>query len=278
VVLAYLPSPSQGVWHLGPLPIRAYALCIIAGIIVALIMTQRRWTARGGDPEAILDVALWAVPFGIVGGRLYHLITDPELYFTTGKDPIKALYIWDGGLGIWGAVALGAVGAWIGCRRRGISLLAFGDALAPGLIVAQALGRWGNYFNQELYGAPTTLPWALGAGHRSRPPPGGHPRHRALPPHIPLRMPLGPRRRAAAALGRSPVHPAPRQALRPVRRRLHPRPRLGRSPAGRSRQPLPRAAPQRLDLADRLPHRPYRAAVAIPRRETPELRHAAHIG
>jgi len=169
VVLAYLPSPSQGVWHLGPLPIRAYALCIIAGIIVALIMTQRRWTARGGDPEAVLDVALWAVPFGIVGGRLYHLITDPELYFTAGKDPIKALYIWDGGLGIWGAVALGAVGAWIGCRRRGISLLAFGDALAPGLIVAQAIGRWGNYFNQELYGAPTTLPWALAIDPAHRP-------------------------------------------------------------------------------------------------------------
>ena len=111
MVLAYLPSPSQGVWHLGPLPIRAYALCIIAGIIVALLMTQRRWTTRGGDPEAILDVALWAVPFGVVGGRLYHLITDPELSFTAGKDPIKALYIWDGGLGIWGAVALGAVGA-----------------------------------------------------------------------------------------------------------------------------------------------------------------------
>jgi len=161
VVLAYLPSPSQGVWHLGPLPIRAYALCIIAGIIVALIMTRRRWTARGGDPEDILDVALWAVPFGVIGGWLYHLITDPELYFTAGKDPIKALYIWDGGLGIWGAVALGAVGAWIGCRRRGISLLAFGDALAPGLIVAQAIGRWGNYFNQELYGSPTTLSWAL---------------------------------------------------------------------------------------------------------------------
>jgi len=169
VVLAYLPSPSQGVWHLGPLPIRAYALCIIAGIIVALIMTQRRWTTRGGDPEAILDVALWAVPFGVIGGRLYHLITDPELYFTAGKDPIKALYIWDGGLGIWGAVALGAVGAWIGCRRRGISLLAFGDALAPGLIVAQAIGRWGNYFNQELYGSPTTLPWALAIDPAHRP-------------------------------------------------------------------------------------------------------------
>jgi len=110
------------------------------------------------------------VPFGIVGGRLYHVITDPELYFAAGEQPIRALYIWDGGLGIWGAVALGAVGAWIGCRRRGIRLLDFADALAPGLAAAQAIGRWGNYFNQELYGAPTTLPWALWIDPANRPP------------------------------------------------------------------------------------------------------------
>jgi prolipoprotein diacylglyceryl transferase len=161
MVLAYLPSPSQGVWHLGPIPIRAYALCIIAGIFLAVWLTQRRWKARGGDPDDIMSVAVWAVPFGIVGGRLYHVLTDPELYFLPGRNPVKAFYIWDGGLGIWGAVALGAVGAWIGCRRRGINLLDFGDALAPGLVFAQAIGRWGNYFNQELYGRPTTLPWAL---------------------------------------------------------------------------------------------------------------------
>jgi len=141
-----------------PHPIRAYALCIIAGIIVALLMTRRRWTARGGDPEAILDVALWAVPFGVVGGRLYHLITDPELYFTAGKDPIKALYIWDGGLGIWGAVALGAVGAWIGCRRRGISLR-----------TAAALGRsplhpW-PAANFSLSTSPPTPSVAAGSRH-----------------------------------------------------------------------------------------------------------------
>jgi prolipoprotein diacylglyceryl transferase len=169
MVLAYLPSPARGVWHLGPIPIRAYALCIIAGIVVAIWLTQRRWRARGGNPDDILDIALWAVPFGIVGGRLYHVLTDPELYFASGKDPVQALYIWDGGLGIWGAVALGAVGAWIGCRRHNINLLDLGDALAPGLVLAQAIGRWGNYFNQELFGRPTTLPWALQIDPAHRP-------------------------------------------------------------------------------------------------------------
>ena len=91
-VLAYFPTPAQGVWHLGPVPIRAYALCIIAGIVVAIWLTQRRWKARGGDPDDVMDIAMWAVPFGIVGGRLYHVITDPELYFLPGRDPIKAFY------------------------------------------------------------------------------------------------------------------------------------------------------------------------------------------
>jgi len=109
------------------------------------------------------------VPFGILGGRLYHVLTDPELYFAPGQHPIRALFIWDGGLGIWGAVALGAVGAWIGCRRAGIRLADFADAVAPGLVLAQAIGRWGNYFNQELYGGPSTLPWALAIDPAHRP-------------------------------------------------------------------------------------------------------------
>ncbi len=169
-MLAYLPSPPRGVWYLGPIPIRAYALCIIVGILVALWWTQRRWVARGGAADDVLDVATWAVPFGIIGARLYHVITDPEFYFGPGRDPVRALYIWDGGLGIWGAVALGAVGAWIGCRRRGIRLADFADAMAPGLVVAQAIGRWGNYFNQELYGGPSTLPWAVEIDPAHRPP------------------------------------------------------------------------------------------------------------
>nr|WP_199340401.1 prolipoprotein diacylglyceryl transferase [Mycobacteroides chelonae] len=160
--MAYIPSPPQGVWHLGPIPIRAYALCIIAGIIVALVIGDRRWEQRGGERGVIYDIALWAVPFGLVGGRLYHVMTDWQTYFGPhGKGLGKAIAVWEGGLGIWGAVALGGVGAWIACRRRGISLPAFGDAIAPGIVLAQAIGRLGNYFNQELTGGPTTLPWGL---------------------------------------------------------------------------------------------------------------------
>ncbi|PKH41488.1 prolipoprotein diacylglyceryl transferase [Nocardioides alpinus] len=161
VTLMSIPSPSEGVWHIGPVPIRAYALCIIAGIVFAIWLGERRWVARGGRPGEVSDLAIWAVPFGLIGGRLYHVITDWHLYFGEGQDPITALYVWRGGLGIWGAVALGIVGIWIGARLRGIKLLPLLDALAPGVLVAQALGRWGNWFNQELYGRPTDLPWGL---------------------------------------------------------------------------------------------------------------------
>jgi prolipoprotein diacylglyceryl transferase len=161
VTLLSIPSPSEGVWHLGPVPIRAYALCIIAGIVFAIWLGERRWIARGGEPGAVSDLAIWAVPFGLVGGRLYHVITDWELYFGEDKNPVTALYVWRGGLGIWGAIALGALGVWIGARLRGIKLLPLLDALAPGVLVAQAMGRWGNWFNQELYGRPTDLPWGL---------------------------------------------------------------------------------------------------------------------
>ena len=160
-VLASLPSPTQGVWELGPLPIRAYALCIVAGIVAAVLITEKRWVARGGAPGDVLDIAVWAVPFGIIGGRLYHVISSPRAYFGEHGDPLRAFAIWEGGLGIWGAIALGGVGAWIACRRRGIPLPAFADALAPGLLVAQAIGRLGNWFNNELYGGPTDLPWRL---------------------------------------------------------------------------------------------------------------------
>ncbi len=169
-VLAFFPSPPQGVWHVGPIPIRAYALFIIAGIIAALLIGDRRWEARGGERGVIYDIALWAVPFGLVGGRLYHLATDWRTYFGEGgAGPIAALRIWDGGLGIWGAIALGGVGAWIACRRRDIPLPAFGDAIAPGIVLAQAIGRVGNYFNQELYGRETAMPWGLEIFYRRDP-------------------------------------------------------------------------------------------------------------
>ncbi|WP_197383142.1 prolipoprotein diacylglyceryl transferase [Mycolicibacterium mengxianglii] len=169
-LLAAFPSPSQGVWHLGPVPIRAYAIFIIVGIIAALVIGDRRWEARGGERGVIYDIALWAVPFGLIGGRLYHVITDWQTYFGEGgAGPAAALRIWDGGLGIWGAVALGGVGAWIGCRSRGIPLPAFGDAIAPGIVLAQAIGRLGNYFNQELYGRQTDVPWGMEIFYRRDP-------------------------------------------------------------------------------------------------------------
>ena len=158
---AYLPSPTVGVLHLGPLPIRMYAVCILAGIVLAVWLTGRRLVARGYPEGSVLDIAGWAVIFGIVGGRLYHVITTPEPYWGAGGNPVKALYVWEGGLGIWGAIALGALGAWIGCRRAGISFLDFADAAVPGVAFAQAIGRWGNWFNNELHGGPTTLPWGL---------------------------------------------------------------------------------------------------------------------
>lgn len=158
---ATLPSPTQSVWYLGPFPVRAYALCILAGIVAAVWITGRRLAERSGTPGQVLDVAAWAVPFGIVGGRIYHVITTPQPYFGEGGNPADAIRIWEGGLGIWGAVALGALGAWIGCRRNGVDLRDFADALAPGLLVAQAIGRCGNWFNNEIYGSPTTLPWGL---------------------------------------------------------------------------------------------------------------------
>ncbi|MDI3243271.1 prolipoprotein diacylglyceryl transferase [Arthrobacter sp. AL08] len=157
----FFPSPAVSTFALGPLTIRFYALAILAGILVGVWLTARRLRSRGGTTAQTLDIVAWAVPFGIVGGRLYHVITDNQLYFGPGKDPWGALRIWEGGLGIWGAVALGLVGAGIGARRAGVPFAAFADAAAPGLLLAQGLGRWGNWFNNELYGEPTDLPWKL---------------------------------------------------------------------------------------------------------------------
>ncbi len=156
--LAYLPSPSQGVWHLGPVPLRAYALAIITGVVLAVVIGERRWVARGGTRGLVTDVATIAVPFGIVGARVYHVVTSPQAYL---DDPVSALYVWEGGLGIPGGIAGGFLAAWIVLGRRGVVRGAFADAVAPGVAVAQAVGRLGNWFNQELFGRPTTLPWGL---------------------------------------------------------------------------------------------------------------------
>ncbi|MEY4492859.1 MAG: hypothetical protein RL355_208 [Actinomycetota bacterium] len=159
---SYIPSPSQGVWWLGPIPLRAYALIILLGIGVAIRVGNKRWIERGGLENQVLDIAMWAVPFGVIGGRIYHVLTDWSSYFSeNGKGFIAALQIWQGGLGIWGAIALGGVGVYIASVRNNISFAPLADALAPGIVLAQAIGRWGNWFNQELFGRPTTMPWGL---------------------------------------------------------------------------------------------------------------------
>ena len=157
----FIPSPHQGVWHLGPIPVRGYALAIIVGAIVCVIIAERRWQARGGQPGFIQDLTVWAVPFGLVGARLYSVMTDSDRYFGHGVAWWEPFAIWHGGIGIWGAVSGGALGAWIACRRAGVLLPVVGDVLAPCLLVAQGIGRWGNWFNQELYGRATSLPWGL---------------------------------------------------------------------------------------------------------------------
>lgn len=156
-----IPSPGISYFDIGPLRVHFYALFILAGIVIAVWLTSRRLTRRGGAPDMILNIAMWAVVLGIIGGRFYHVLTHPSDYFFPGANLFKTFYVWEGGLAIFGAFLVGGLGAYIACRRAGIRFLSFADALAPGLLIAQAMGRFGNYFNQELYGAPTTLPWGL---------------------------------------------------------------------------------------------------------------------
>ncbi len=158
---ASIPSPEVGTWWLGPIPIRAYGIFMALAMVLAAYVTWVRYRAKGGEGEVVLDVTMWAIPFGIVGARLYHVVTTPYGFFGEGGDPWAILRIWEGGLAIFGAIGFGAIGAIIGLRRAGQRVGPFADALAPGLLLAQALGRLGNYFNQELFGSPTTLPWGL---------------------------------------------------------------------------------------------------------------------
>ncbi len=159
--LATIPSPPQGVWHLGPVPLRAYALCILIGIVIAVWWTVRRYAARGGVGDTVIDCAIAAVPAGIIGGRVYHVITDHERYFGEGKHWTDAFNITAGGLGIWGAVVLGGLAVWGVLKYKKLPLAPFADAVAPPILLAQAIGRLGNWFNQELYGGDSDAPWAL---------------------------------------------------------------------------------------------------------------------
>ncbi|WOF21501.1 prolipoprotein diacylglyceryl transferase [Microbacterium betulae] len=166
-VVTSIPSPEVSYIDLGPLRIHFYALCIILGIVVATLITNRRLTRRGAEPWVVVDIALLAVPLAIVGARVYHVVTHWGFYFGAGSNPWNPFEpgsvwaIWEGGIAIFGALLGGAVGAWLGCRWTGIRFGSFADALAPGILLAQAIGRFGNWFNQELYGWPTDLPWGL---------------------------------------------------------------------------------------------------------------------
>ncbi len=158
---ASIPSPSISYFDLGPFRIHIYALCILLGIVLAVWMTSSRLTARGGRPGAVLDIVLWAVPLGIVGARFYHVFTHVNDYFYAGADLWRVFFIWEGGNAIFGSLIGGAIGVYIGCRQTGVRFTSFIDAVAPAMLVAQATGRLGNWFNHELFGLPTTLPWGL---------------------------------------------------------------------------------------------------------------------
>lgn len=165
----FIPSPSQGVWYLGPIPLRAYALAILFGIFLACLWASRRYKARGGDPELIVDLAIWVVPIGIIGARIYHVLSKWQDYFGPTGDPKEIPLIWHGGLAIWGGVIAGTITACLVLRRRQLKIAPVADAIAPAILVGQIFGRLGNYFNQELFGRPTTLPWGLQIDLQHRP-------------------------------------------------------------------------------------------------------------
>lgn len=161
LIIAAIPSPDVSYIELGPFRVHFYALFILTGIVVALALTESRLRARGAESGIALDISLWAIPFGILGGRFFHVLTHPDDYFFPGADLLAIFRIWEGGLAIYGALILGSLGAYIGARSAGIKFTSYLDAVAPGVLLAQAIGRWGNYFNNELFGTPTDLPWGL---------------------------------------------------------------------------------------------------------------------
>lgn len=161
MILLSIPSPSISFIELGPFKIHFYALCILTGIILAIFIADRRLVRWGNESGIALDIALWTVPIGVVGARVFHVLTHSGDYFYPGADLMAVFRIWEGGIAIYGGLIGGAIGAWIGAKKAGVKFWDFADAVAPGILLAQAAGRWGNYFNQELFGQPTTLPWGL---------------------------------------------------------------------------------------------------------------------
>ena len=272
MVPASIPSPDWSGFDIplpwGTLRIHAYALCILAGIIVGLWLTSVRWARRGAPEGSVWDIAIWAIPFGIIGGRLYHVVSSPDAYFGPGFDGTGDLslipQIQRGGLGIWGAVVLGVVGAWIGCRRAGVKLSAFLDAAAPGPAAGPGRRPVGELLQPGTLRRPHHA--AVGTADRRRQPelPGRHAGGHALPPHVPVRVALEPGRRADPA-GPGPQVPLPpRPPVLALRHVLHAGPGLDRSHAdrrGRADQPLRHHHPaQRLDQHLRVPRRPWRCS------------------
>jgi prolipoprotein diacylglyceryl transferase len=168
MAVAYLPSPASAVWHLGTIPVRAYALCMVLGVVAGLWLTDRRYRRSRGRSGVILDLATVAVPVGLVGARAYSVLTNIHLYFGPGRDWTDVFRVWEGGMGVAGAVAAGAAAAWLYCRRAGLEIGPVALAAAPALAVAQAISVWGNWFSQELYGRPSGLPWAVAIAPQHR--------------------------------------------------------------------------------------------------------------
>lgn len=166
VTLGSIPSPSDGVIHLGPVPLHMYGLMIALGVVVAAKVGRTRYVKRGGDGEAFDSIGFWGVVGGVIGARLYHVITDYQLFEGHWE---RSIQIWRGGLGIWGAVVGGALAVFVVARRRHVDFAPIADAVVPGLAFAQGIGRWGNWFNQELFGEPSTLPWAVEIDRAHRP-------------------------------------------------------------------------------------------------------------
>ena len=245
-LLGSIPSPSSG--DLGPF--HMYGVILAVGVLAAVWVSERRWRNRGYPRDGIYDIAFWVVVWGVIGARLYHVVTDYQLFT---DDPLRAFEIWRGGLGIWGAVLGGGIAVVVITKRRHLDTLAVMDCMAPGIILAQAIGRWGNYFNQELFGKPTTLPWALEIAPAHRP--LDYARLRDVPTHVSLRVAVLPRGVRHPPRGRAPLAAQARADLRVVRDALHVRPLLVREHAHRPRAPRRGAPHQRVGVDRRVPRR-----------------------